>query len=83
MNLVEKIKLKLEQAFPDAKIEVTDNSAGHESHNPKGAHIAVHIIYKGFEGKSLIEQHRMINDVLKEELENNIIHALQIKTQVT
>ncbi|MDP6143609.1 MAG: BolA/IbaG family iron-sulfur metabolism protein [Candidatus Marinimicrobia bacterium] len=35
--------------------------------------------YRGFKGKSLIEQHRMVQKALEAELGNEI-HALSIKT---
>jgi len=79
--MIEEIKRKLELAFPGSKVEVVDTSAGHEEHNSSGAHMAVLVIWKGFEGKSLIEQHKMVYDVLKEELKEQI-HALNVKTKV-
>jgi stress-induced morphogen len=39
------------------------------------------IIYRGFKGKSLIEQHRMVQNALEAELGNEI-HALSIKTTI-
>jgi stress-induced morphogen len=49
-----------------------------------GNHLRVEIISKGFEGKSLIQQHKMIHDILDHQMENRggFIHALSIKTSV-
>ena len=74
------IKQKLETAFPGAKVQVVDTSAGHETHNSSGAHLAVSIIYKGFAGKSLVEQHQMVYAALKDEMKQQV-HALKIKTR--
>ena len=74
------IKQKLEAAFPGAKVQIADTSAGHESHNSSGAHLAVLITYRGFAGKSLVEQHQMVYATLKEEMKDQV-HALKIKTR--
>ena len=79
--MLEKIKEKLESALPGAKVEVFDTSAGHEGHNPSGAHISVTVSYKGFAEKSLVEQHQMVYNTLKEDLKEQI-HALNVKTKV-
>lgn len=78
--MLNRIKQKLEAAFPGAKVQVADTSAGHETHNSAGAHLAVLIIYKGFTGKSLVEQHQLVYDALKEEMKGQV-HALKIKTK--
>lgn len=79
MELIQKVKIKLEESFNGAQIQLYDDSADHAGHGASGAHLRVEISYKGFADKSLIEQHRMVNEVLKEELKGEI-HALQIKT---
>lgn len=79
--MLNRIKQKLEATFPGAKIQIADTSTGHETHNSSGAHLAVLIIYKGFAWKSLVEQHQMVYDALKEEMKEHI-HALKIKTRV-
>ena len=74
------IKQKLESSFPGAKVQIADTSAGHETHNSSGAHLAVLITYQGFAGKSLVEQHQMVYAALKEEMKEQV-HALKIKTR--
>ena len=61
-------------------MQIADTSAGHETHNSSGAHLAVLIIYKGFAGKSLVEQHQLVYAALKEEMREQV-HALKIKTR--
>jgi len=78
--MLNRIRQKLEAAFPGAKVQIADTSAGHETHNSSGAHLAILITYKGFAGKSLVEQHQMVYDALKEEMKGQV-HALKIKTR--
>ena len=79
--LLSHVKQKLEQSLPGAIVEVSDESAGHIEHNPTGAHISLIVTYSGFKDKTLLQQHQMIYDILKEELQEKI-HALKIKTRV-
>ena len=78
--MLNRIRQKLEAAFPGAKVQIADTSAGHETHNSSRAHLAVSITYQGFAGKSLLEQHQMVYAVLKEEMKEQV-HALKIKTR--
>ena len=82
MDFLTLIKDKLAQALPNSSIEIIDHSASHIEHHPVGVHLEVQVTYAGFAGKSLIEQHRLINDILAEELKSGKIHALKIKTKV-
>lgn len=45
-------------------------------------HFEVRVSWPGFQGKSLIEQHQIVNRALKLPLEDGRIHALKIKTVV-
>ena len=78
---IEEIKQKLIDALPGADIELINTSSMHIGHNARGYHLKTTIKYKGFEGLSLIEQHRLVQNALKDEL-NGIIHALSIKTMI-
>ena len=78
---IEEIKQKLINAFPGSKIELINTSSMHIGHNARGYHLKTEIKYKGFEGLSLIQQHRLVQKALKDEL-NGVIHALSIKTKV-
>ncbi len=75
----EDIVKKLEDAFPGAEVEVVDTSAGHESHNAL-YNIAVTVVWSDFADKSLVEQHQMVHDVLKEDLKTKV-HALRLQTR--
>ena len=73
------IKQKLENAFPGAKIELLNTVSQHIGHT-SGLHLKTIIEFDGFNGKTLIEQHKLIHEALKEEMGNEI-HALSIETK--
>ena len=76
---IKSIKQKLEKAFPGAKIELLNTASQHIGHD-SGLHLKTIIEFEGFNGKTLIEQHKMIQESLKEELGKEI-HALSIETK--
>lgn len=62
----------LHQNFPQAQIEVVALVADDN-------HYSVKIIDKIFAGKTRIEQHKLVNNALKEIL-GDVLHAMQLKT---
>ena len=65
----------LEQAFPNAvELDVLDRTGG-------GDHFQVTVASPDFEGLSLIDQHRRVNDALAGPLRDGSIHELRIKTK--
>ncbi len=62
----------LAENFPNAKIEVI---ALVDDDN----HYSVKIIDKIFAGKTRVEQHKLVNNALKEIL-GDVLHAMQLKT---
>ena len=76
-NILSKLKKHLEPSF----IEVIDESHLHANHNPDakngGTHFKVKIISKTFQGKSNIEKHRIVYEILDSELKNGV-HALTL-----
>lgn len=81
IEMLDRIKQKLEQSLPGSRVEVMDDSPEHLGHNASGAHLTVFVTYSGFKNKSLTEQHQMIYKVLEEEMKHEI-HALKIKTKI-
>ena len=69
----DEIKATLTKALPVSMVEAQDLTGG-------GDHWQVIIVSPAFEGKGLIEQHRMVNDALKEQIGDQRIHALALKT---
>ena len=81
MNRVERIRISLEQAFSPEHIDIEDDSAAHAGHagarDGKG-HFNVVIVSHEFNGKSLIQRHRMVYKALSDLLDTDI-HALSIQ----
>lgn len=76
------ITKKLTQGFAPAALQVIDEShhhAGHSGARPDGeSHFRVVIVAEAFRGKSRVEQHRMVNAALADELKERV-HALAIQ----
>jgi len=71
------IRALLEQAFPDAvELDVEDRTGG-------GDHFQVTVASPAFDGLSLLDQHRRVNDALAAMLQDGSIHELRIKTKGT
>lgn len=66
------IKETLEQEFPDATVKVEDLTGTKD-------HFEVTVVSRAFEGKSLVEQHRMVYAPFNNEI-GGAIHAFSIKT---
>ena len=63
-------------------IEIIDESFKHAGHNAMakkgGTHLELLIVSDDFAGKTLLQRHRMINDILKVAFQEGL-HALTIK----
>lgn len=84
MSVIEQLKDKLSRELQALHVEIIDDSwqhAGHaEARSDLGAtHLSITIVSPQFEGVGLMDQHRMVHDVLKEAREKHL-HALQLKT---
>jgi stress-induced morphogen len=69
------LKAMIEAALPGASVEVSDEDGG-------GQHLRAEVRAPQFEGKSRIDQHRMVKAAVKERFEDGQIHALSVKTDV-
>ncbi|KAJ7951211.1 SufE-like protein chloroplastic-like [Quillaja saponaria] len=77
-----RIKEKLEKELNPTELQVEDISNQHAGHTGvKGStgetHFYVKVVSKEFEGKSLVKRHRIIYNLLQEELQTGL-HALAI-----
>ena len=63
----------IKSSIPDAKVIIEDLRGD-------GDHYSATVISKSFEGKSKIEQHKMVYDSLKGKMGNEL-HALMLKTR--
>lgn len=77
---IERIKQKLRDALAPVELEVIDEShkhAGHAGAKGGGGHYIVKIVSPAFEGKSLIQKHRMVYEAVGDMMKSEI-HALSI-----
>ena len=70
-NIEELIK----QSIPDAKVTIEDLRGD-------GDHYSAIVVSKSFDGKSMIQQHKMVYESLQGKMGNEL-HALAIKTKET
>jgi len=75
----ELIKQKLNESIQPELIEIIDDSASHAGHAgaKQGGHYNVTIVAEAFEGKTLVQRHQLIYQVLGDLMKNEI-HALGI-----
>lgn len=66
----------LMQKLPGAEITVEDMTGTRD-------HFEVIVMWAGFNGRSVIEQHKIVNQALAGPLDEGKIHALKIKTMKT
>ena len=65
----------LERAFPDAtELDVVDRTGG-------GDHFLIEVTSPRFDGLSLVDQHRLVNDALAAPFASGRIHEMRIKTK--
>lgn len=71
--MIEKIQHAIQTAIPDAQVAVMDpNNDGH--------HFEAVVVSPAFEGMTLVRQHRLVLNALKEEFASDMVHALALKT---
>src|SRR5688572_28057954 len=77
----EMIEALLREKLEPAHLVVEDESHLHRGHAgaKEGGHFRVTIVAAAFEGKTLVEQHRAVQDVVRG-LFGTEIHALALKT---
>ena len=78
----ERIERILRQRFDPVHLELRDDSAKHVGHRGAtsgGGHYHVVLVAEAFEGRTRLEQHRAVNEALRD-LFGEEIHALALKT---
>lgn len=85
MTVRETLEQKLRASLSPKMLEIIDESslhAGHAGAIPgKSTHFRIKITAEKFRGLSKVAQHRLVYDILAEELKNDI-HALALETAV-
>jgi stress-induced morphogen len=74
MALADDVKTLIEGALPGASVEVIDEGGGD--------HLRVEVAASQFEGLSLLEQHRLVKNAVRERSETGELHSLTVKTSV-
>ena len=78
---IEDIRGRLRTAFAPTALDVIDEGHLHIGHAGEGTgHFRVRIASAAFDGKTRVQQHRMVYDALAD-LMGNGIHALAIEAQ--
>jgi stress-induced morphogen len=70
----DEIKQRIETSIPGAEAEVEDYTGG-------GDHFRATVTAAVFEGRSRIQQHRLVYEIFSSEI-GGPIHALSLKTQI-
>ena len=69
------LRERIEKAIPNATVQILDP-------RNDGVHLEAHVKSPSFEGKLLIDQHRMVYAAVQDLLDSGELHALAIKTKV-
>jgi BolA protein len=84
MSVKDRISTRLREALDPIALEVIDESyrhAGHAGSRPGGeTHFRVEVVSRAFVGKSRLDRHRLVNDLLAAELADGV-HALVISAK--
>ena len=78
-----RIQAILSARFRPARLEIQDDSAAHVGHAGAasgGGHYDILIVADEFEGKSLLDRHRLVHEALRD-LIGREIHAIALKTR--
>jgi BolA protein len=79
MGMQQTIEDKLTKQLRAAHLEVINESSMHNVPPGSESHFKVVVVSDDFTGKNLLARHRLINQILADELQHNI-HALALHT---
>ena len=79
MTIQANIEQKIQNALQPKFLEVANESNMHNVPPGSESHFKVTIVSSVFDGKLLVARHRMLNELLKEELDGPV-HALSLHT---
>ena len=78
------IQLKITECLQTLKpthLEVCNESFMHNVPKGSESHFKVLVVSSEFKGLQLIKRHRLINNLVKEALQDNFVHALSIEAK--
>ena len=70
-DLIQLVKDKI----PDAEVNAMDKTGMSD-------HFIIHVVSQEFEGKDLMERHRLVQGCLADAMKDGRVHAAEIKTDV-
>ncbi|MCH9809045.1 MAG: BolA family transcriptional regulator [Alphaproteobacteria bacterium] len=83
MSIEQQMREKLMVALEPTRLDIINESelhAGHRSSPGTGhSHFRILIVSPAFEGKSRVQRHRQVNEILSEELAG-LVHAMALAT---
>ncbi|CCH42591.1 BolA-like protein 1 [Wickerhamomyces ciferrii] len=84
----EVITSKLQKEFNPISLKIRNDSHKHAHHramddvtNRTESHFHIDIVSEKFQGKNQPSRHRLIYSLLKDEIDNKGVHAIQMKTK--
>ncbi len=82
MSFIKSIRQKIENALHPEMLQIINESHLHAGHQEQfdgtgETHLRLHVVSEAFNGKSRVERHRMINDLVSEEMQQGL-HAIAI-----
>jgi BolA protein len=81
MKMVERLRVRLNEALSPVRLEIVDDShrhRGHAGHRPGGeTHFTVLVVSETFAGKSRVERQRLVYAAVAAEMEERV-HALSL-----
>lgn len=84
MDMVTRIQKSLAGALLPVRLEVIDESGQHVGHvgyiPGQTTHVRIRVVAEAFRGKSRIDRHRTVNELLKNEIAAGL-HALAIEAK--
>jgi BolA protein len=71
------IRQRIDESLKPESLELIDDSHMHVGHGAKGGHYSIKIVANAFEGKGLLQRHRLVYEAIGD-LMTAEIHALSI-----
>ena len=78
MSRKKRIESYLSNAFNPVLLDIVDESSNHSVPKGSESHFKCVVVSDTFQDKNRVQRHRLVNDVLKSELDNGL-HALSLK----
>lgn len=72
ISIRESVATKIREAIPDAIVEVVDLTGTDN-------HLEARVVSSAFEGKNLIERHKMVYAPVRAWIDDDTVHALSVK----